>query len=230
MTARRRSLGVFAAGLCLAAVQAGSQPASGDGPQFENGTDLVLPADYRSWPFIGAGLGMTYDGERGTQAAGPDNPRFTHAFVNPTAYAHFMRTGGWPDGTVFMLEFRASQTRRLDQSCGPVCDAADVPRSRGEGRALLRRLGVLRLWPRRSISTRRQATRRQRGRALRRVPFRACRRRADVRAVLSALARSRAREGYSQAGPLSRTATERFLAAYELSRMMCPTPVDEAGT
>ena len=106
MTARRRSFGVLAAGLCLAAMQAGSQPASGDGPQYENGTDLVRPADYRAWPFIGAGLGMTYDGERGTQAASPDNPRFTHAFVNPSAYAHFMRTGSWPDGTVFMLEFR----------------------------------------------------------------------------------------------------------------------------
>jgi hypothetical protein len=110
MTARRRSFGVLAASLCLAALQADSQPASGDGPQYENGTDLVLPADYRSWPFIGAGLGMTYDGERGTQAASPDNPRFTHAFVNPSAYAHFTRTGGWPDGTVFMLEFRASQS------------------------------------------------------------------------------------------------------------------------
>jgi hypothetical protein len=53
---------------------------------------------------------MSYDGERGTQAATPDNPRFTHAFVNPSSYGHFMRTGTWPDGTVFMLEFRASQT------------------------------------------------------------------------------------------------------------------------
>jgi hypothetical protein len=94
----------------LAAMTADSQPPGRDGPQYENGTDLVRPTDYRSWPFIGAGLGMTYDGERGTQAAGPDNPRFTHAFVNPTSYEHFMRTGSWPDGTVFMLEFRASQT------------------------------------------------------------------------------------------------------------------------
>ena len=108
-TMRRRTASVLAVGLSLTAMTAGSQPPS-DGPRYQNGTDLVRPADYRSWPFIGAGLGMTYDGERGTQAASPDNPRFTHAFVNPTAYAHFMRTGSWPDGTVFMLEFRASQT------------------------------------------------------------------------------------------------------------------------
>jgi hypothetical protein len=110
MTTRRRGSWVLAAVSSLAATTAGAQAPGGDGPVYQNGTDLVRPADYRSWPFIGAGLGMTYDGERGTQAAGPDNPRFTHAFVNPTAYAHFMRTGSWPDGTVFMLEFRASQT------------------------------------------------------------------------------------------------------------------------
>lgn len=97
------------AALCLLAPSTGAQP-SRDGPRYLNGTDLMLPADYRSWPFMGAGLGMTYDGERGTQAAGADNPRFTHAFVNPAAYDHFMRTGTWPDGTVFMLEFRSSQT------------------------------------------------------------------------------------------------------------------------
>jgi hypothetical protein len=109
MTMMRQMSSVLAAGLCVAAT-ASAQPPSGDGPRYENGTDLVRPADYRSWPFVGAGLGMTYDGERGTQAAPPDSPRFTHTFVNPTAYAHFMRTGTWPDGTVFMLEFRASQT------------------------------------------------------------------------------------------------------------------------
>jgi hypothetical protein len=87
-----------------------AQAPTADGPRYENGTDLVLPADYRSWRFVGAGLGMTYDGERGTQAGGADNPRFTQAFVNPAAYDHFMRTGSWPDGTVFMLEFRASQS------------------------------------------------------------------------------------------------------------------------
>jgi hypothetical protein len=101
--------GALAAGAACVVLAASSQTAS-DGPRYENGTELVRPADYRSWPFIGAGLGMTYDGERGTQAGAPENPRFTHAFVNPAAYQHFMQTGTWPDGTVFMLEFRASQS------------------------------------------------------------------------------------------------------------------------
>lgn len=77
-----------------------------DGPRYTAGNELVFPEDYRSWPFIGAGLGMTYDGERGTPQG--DTPRFTHGFVNPSSYRHFQETGTWPDGTVFMLEFRAS--------------------------------------------------------------------------------------------------------------------------
>lgn len=103
-----RQLSIAFAALYLFVPTSEAQQES-DGPSYENGTDLKLPTDYRAWPFIGAGLGMTYDGERGTEA-GTDNPRFTHAFVNPSAYQHFMRTGTWPDGTVFMLEFRASQT------------------------------------------------------------------------------------------------------------------------
>ncbi len=103
-----RSLTLAVFGMSALTCAATAQPPA-DGPVYENGTDLVLP-DYRSWRFIGAGLGMSYDGERGTQATGSDNPRFTHAFVNPSSYDHFMRTGTWPDGTVFMLEFRASQT------------------------------------------------------------------------------------------------------------------------
>jgi hypothetical protein len=102
--------GAIAAAALLLAASTNAQAPAADGPRYENNTDLVLPADYRSWRFIGAGLGMTYDGERGTQAGAPENPRFTQTFVNPAAYDHFMRTGTWPDGTVFMLEFRASQS------------------------------------------------------------------------------------------------------------------------
>jgi hypothetical protein len=109
MSRRLSAWSVGVAVLLLAASTNAQAPAT-DGPRYENNTDLVLPTDYRSWRFIGAGLGMTYDGERGTQAGAPENPRFTQTFVNPSSYDHFMRTGTWPDGTVFILEFRGSQS------------------------------------------------------------------------------------------------------------------------
>jgi hypothetical protein len=76
-----------------------------DGPQYVNGNNLVRPANYREWVFLGAGLGMTYDQ---TAATNP-SPTFTNVFVNPAAYRGFMSTGRWPDRSVFVLEFRASQ-------------------------------------------------------------------------------------------------------------------------
>ena len=78
-----------------------------DGPRYLNGTSLVRPMDYREWPFIGSALGLAYEAEK----ASPDAPpTFTNVFVNPSSHRAFMETGGWPSGTVFVLEFRRSQT------------------------------------------------------------------------------------------------------------------------
>ena len=92
----------------MALVTSGQQPA-GDGPRYEGGNALVFPADYRSWPFIGGGLGMTYDDGEGTPSQDSD-PTFSHAFVNPSSHDAFLETGVWPDGTIFILEFRQSTT------------------------------------------------------------------------------------------------------------------------
>jgi hypothetical protein len=93
------------------------QQAAGDGPRYQNGTELVRPADYREWPFLGAGLGLTYDAERGPGAQNaPQN--FSNVFVNPSSYRHFMQTGTWKDGTVFVLEIRASATGTAPNTTG----------------------------------------------------------------------------------------------------------------
>ena len=101
----------------LVAVSAlqGQQPA--DGPRYQDGNQLVRPADYREWPFLGAGLGLTYDAERGPGAQNaPQN--FSNVFVNPSSYRHFMQTGAWKDGTVFILEIRASGTGTAPNTTG----------------------------------------------------------------------------------------------------------------
>jgi cytochrome P460 len=95
---------VYAAALALS-VSAQQPPR--DGPRYQDGTSLVRPADYREWSFLGSGLGLNYE---------PANPRadaaptFTNVFVNPSSYRGFMQTGTWPNETVFVLEFRRSQT------------------------------------------------------------------------------------------------------------------------
>jgi hypothetical protein len=88
-----------------------AQPAAVDGPQYVNGNNLVRPANYREWIFIGSGIGLTYD-----QSA--NNTTFTNVFVNPAAYRGFMKTGTWPDKSVFVLEFRASATEAPPNTTG----------------------------------------------------------------------------------------------------------------
>lgn len=87
--------------------------ARADGPQYVNGDNLLRPADYREWVFVGSGLGMTYEGD-----SGGGSTTFSNVFVNPAAYRAFMETGTWPNGSVFVLEFRRSRTEGAPNTGG----------------------------------------------------------------------------------------------------------------
>ena len=100
----------IAAALVLACVitlslAARAQQVSSDGPRY-SGTALVRPTDYREWIFLSSGLGMTYE----PPSANPRPPTFGNVFVNPSSYRSFMQTGKWPDKTIFVLEFRNSDS------------------------------------------------------------------------------------------------------------------------
>jgi hypothetical protein len=47
---------------------------------------------------------MEYNPVAGT----PGGNAFGNVFVNPSSYRAFMKTGKWPDRTIFVLEFRGS--------------------------------------------------------------------------------------------------------------------------
>ncbi|MEN9704219.1 MAG: hypothetical protein RLZZ393_98 [Pseudomonadota bacterium] len=75
-------------------------------PRFNAAGELERPADYRGWVFLTSGLGMTY----GPNAPDGNRPApFSNVFVNPEAYAAFVKSGRWPDGTVFALEIRRAE-------------------------------------------------------------------------------------------------------------------------
>lgn len=88
--------------LALTALAAAAQTA----PQFTADNRLVMPKDYREWIFLSSGLGMTYG-----PAASPGDPRFDNVFVNPAAYREFVKTGHWPDHTMFILEVRGAASK-----------------------------------------------------------------------------------------------------------------------
>src|SRR5256885_16219135 len=97
----------FGVAFSLAAGAPQATPGNADGPRYTNGNSLVRPTNYREWTFLSSGLGMTYD-PPGSRP--PASPNFGNVFVNPSSYRSFVQTGKWPNGTVFVLEFRASDS------------------------------------------------------------------------------------------------------------------------
>ncbi len=89
----------------LAASKSGNEERAAAGPQFTAAGELMRPSDFREWMFVTSGLGMTYN--QPTTGASR-TPNFTNVYVNPSSYRAFMKTGQWPDKTMFILEVRAS--------------------------------------------------------------------------------------------------------------------------
>ena len=87
-----------------------AQEAPSDGPRFTAANELIRPADFREWIFVTSGLGMTYNEPAAAPNTPPRAPSFTNVYVNPSSYRSFMKTGQWPDKTMFILEIRASQS------------------------------------------------------------------------------------------------------------------------
>jgi hypothetical protein len=75
-------------------------------PAFTSAGQLVRPLDYRSWVFVTSGLGMTYGPAKPAEG---QPPLFDNVFVTRDAYNEFLRSGAWPDKTMFILEGRRAE-------------------------------------------------------------------------------------------------------------------------
>lgn len=76
-------------------------------PSFSKSGELLRPADYREWVYVTSGLGMTY----AAQPAEGRSPMFDNVFVTREAYREFLRSGTWPEKTMFILEVRRSEEK-----------------------------------------------------------------------------------------------------------------------
>ncbi len=94
--------------LVLALVSASASPSEDAAPRFTADGRLQRPANYREWIYLSSGLGMTY-GPLAAEAG--QDPSFDNVFAAPAAYREFLKSGAWPEGTVLVLEVRASQSK-----------------------------------------------------------------------------------------------------------------------
>ena len=76
-------------------------------PQYTPDNKLVVPGDYRRWVFLTSSLDLNYS--TATPAADQMH-MLDNVFVNPEAYASFLKTGTWPDKTVLVKENRVAQS------------------------------------------------------------------------------------------------------------------------
>lgn len=102
-----------------AAPAAPAQPAKAKlaGAKFSADGRLQRPVDYRNWRFVSAGLGMSY-GPAAQAAELTGHVMFDNVFVQPEAYDAFLRDRVWPEGTMFVLELRGSETQRPPNNRG----------------------------------------------------------------------------------------------------------------
>jgi YHS domain-containing protein len=77
-----------------------------DGPQYTSDNRLLRPVNYRNWIYLSSSLGLQYGPD-----ANPANPAFENVYVNPSAYSEFLKSGKWPDKTIFVLEIRSSMDK-----------------------------------------------------------------------------------------------------------------------
>jgi hypothetical protein len=73
----------------------------------EQDPQLAFPTGYREWIYLSTGLDMAYN----PRFSSPDHHMFDNVFVDPKSYQEFVRTGHWPDKTMFVLEVRGASNR-----------------------------------------------------------------------------------------------------------------------
>lgn len=76
--------------------------------EFDEDGDLRRPVEIENWVFLGASLGMGYNGQ---VPFDPDTPgNFQTVLMEPTAYQVFQQSGTFPDGSMFALLFHGTRT------------------------------------------------------------------------------------------------------------------------
>src|SRR6201987_5105726 len=66
-------------------------------PQYDADGNLLRPADYRDWEFLSAGYGMNYSPAPG------GHEMFTNVFVQRWSYQEFLKSGKWPELSMFVI-------------------------------------------------------------------------------------------------------------------------------
>jgi Cytochrome P460 len=90
-----------------------AQTTASNAPSYTDTGELRFPQNYREWVFLSTGIDMSYN-----PAMSMDHHMFDNVFVNPEAYQSFVKTGTWPDKTIFVLEARGAESKESINKAG----------------------------------------------------------------------------------------------------------------
>ncbi len=98
---------------------AGEPARSATGPQYNEAGELKRPAGFETWVFVGSNLGLEYGDaavkEKPAQKEEKSRPgrgaNFHNVYVNPEAYAEYVKTGKFPQKTVLVLDIFKAEER-----------------------------------------------------------------------------------------------------------------------
>lgn len=101
----KRALCLIALGMVCLRLLAAAPEENMPKPQYDEKGQLLRPSDYREWMFLSAGYGMNYSPAPGS------HEMFTNVFVQRWAYDEFVKSGKWPEQSMFVIDERDAASR-----------------------------------------------------------------------------------------------------------------------
>lgn len=104
LTSRLTSLLIFLVGVGGCGSQTRDRPED-QLPYLLKDGSLRAPKDWQTWVMVGASTGLSYSAPGAAPVAGAAPGMFHNVYMQPWAYHEFIRTGAFPEGTMFVLSF-----------------------------------------------------------------------------------------------------------------------------
>jgi hypothetical protein len=87
-------------------------------PQFTKDGSLTEPKDWETWVMVGSSTGLSYATPGAAPVAGAAPGMFHNVYMQPWSYRDFVKTGVFPEGTMFVLSFYEASRKSAPAKAG----------------------------------------------------------------------------------------------------------------
>jgi hypothetical protein len=87
-------------------------------PQLTKDGSLRQPEEWQTWVMVGSSTGLSYATPGAAPAAGAAPGMFHNVYMQPWAYREFVKTGVFPEGTMFVLSFYEASRKSAPAKAG----------------------------------------------------------------------------------------------------------------